>query len=91
MKMAWFKQKFVEPILSKEKTNTVRKKGSRLPTIGDTVGFQVGPRTPFCIAKITEIKDIAIKDLPEEHQQDVFRCFKGKELPNMVQIFFEVL
>jgi hypothetical protein len=91
MKMVWFKQKFVEPILRKQKINTVRKKSSRNPAAGDIVGFQVGPRTPFCMARIKEIRPIAVSDLPTEHQQDVFKCFNGRDLPEMVQIFFEIL
>lgn len=58
MKTLWFKACYVQPILHGTKTNTIRKQSKRLPTIGETVAFSVGPRRPFCHARVVRLNKI---------------------------------
>jgi hypothetical protein len=55
MKTLWFKQIYVQDILSGTKVDTIRKRSSRLPNVGDIVAFTVGPRPPFCNVRIISI------------------------------------
>lgn len=54
MKSLWFKQIYVQPILSGEKNYTVRKEGNRNPSVGEIVSLTVGPRPAFARAKIID-------------------------------------
>lgn len=55
----WFKQLYVEPILSGEKTDTIRKSPLRSPLhVGEAVKFSVGPRPPFAVVEITYVEPI---------------------------------
>ncbi len=91
MKSLWFKQKFVEPILTGAKTDTVRRPSARLPKEGDTVMFQVGPKPPFATALITRVQEIGIDHLSEAHKRDVLACFPCDDTVPLVRIEFTVL
>lgn len=64
MKTLWFKGEFVSPILSGAKTDTVRRPSTRLPQIGESVAFAVGPRPAFAHATIIGCERITVKGLP---------------------------
>ena len=69
MKTLWFKQVFVEPIVQGTKTWTVRSKTNGL-AVGDVVQCSVGPRPPFAVVKIVDIREteptVNTKDLYPE-------------------------
>jgi uncharacterized protein YqfB (UPF0267 family) len=68
MTSIWFQQRFVEAILSGEKTDTIRKIGRRPPPlVGETVAFSVGPRPPFATATVTAVVEIRAKDLSADY------------------------
>lgn len=74
MKTLWFKQIYQAPILSGEKTDTVRRVNCKLRP-GDTVGFSIGPRPPFAHAYILEREEIKLAELPEEHRAQVAKLY----------------
>jgi hypothetical protein len=49
----WFKQRYVEPIIRGEKTDTLRKPTAKWLPEGTPVYFSVGPRKPFALARVT--------------------------------------
>ena len=73
----WFKKKYVEPILSGEKTSTIRPKKPRV-AVGDIVTFHVGPKPAFASAEILSVKEVLFSSLPEVRQQGV-RAIYGSE------------
>lgn len=56
-KNLWFKQIYVDPILTGEKTDTYRKPSEEF-TVGMPLSFSVGPRPPFDWASVTEVVDL---------------------------------
>lgn len=87
MKTLWFKGKYVEPILSGSKADTVRKNSPRLPKEGEKVKFTVGPRPEFAIAVIDSIE--RINSLPEWRRKQVIECL-GDLPEDSVMINFSV-
>ena len=74
MKSLWFKQIYVQPILSGEKNYTVRKEGKRNPAVGETVALTVGPRPAFAKAKIID-KTVSI--IPPEMKELYGKLYSG--------------
>ena len=87
MKTMWFKGKYVEPILSGAKSDTVRKNSNRLPKQGEKVKFTVGPRAAFAIAVVDSIE--SIHELPELRLKQVVECL-GDLPEDPVMINFSV-
>lgn len=67
----WFKQIYVAPILSGEKTDTIRNAGKCKLQAGDVVTFSVGPRPAFATAKILTRENIALNELTPERREQV--------------------
>jgi len=87
MKTLWFKGKYVHPILSGSKTDTVRKNSNRLPNEGEQVKLTVGPRPAFAIAVVDSIE--SANELPEWRRKQVVECLS--DLPeDPVMINFSV-
>ena len=87
MKTMWFKGKYVEPILSGSKVDTVRKNSNRLPKEGEQVKFTVGPKPAFAIAVVQSIENV--NKLPEWRRKQVVQCL-GDLPENPVMINFSV-
>lgn len=90
MKTLWFKQCYVSPILSGEKTDTVRRESGRLPNEGDIVALTVGPRPAFCTAKITRRAQINLAALPEKRRAEVLGIYVNETGP-MARLTFRVI
>lgn len=88
MKSMWFKSEFVVPILSGEKTDTMRRKSGRLPKVGDVVNFSVGPRTPFASAHVESLEEVSISSLSEERKSQVVKCYG--DVNELVRIKFKL-
>lgn len=87
----WFKQLYVWPILSGEKTDTIRLAAKRHPKVGVTVDFSVGPRPPFCRARIVAVEPVAIHDLDDDRASQVRATLGHGALDApLVRIAFEV-
>ena len=84
----WFKQRYVDPILAGEKTATIRRKRPRFGE-GDLVSFHVGPKSPFAVARIASMEEVAFKSLDETAQEGV-RSIYG-ERATVWRIGFEVV
>ncbi len=63
MASLWFKKRYVEPILSGQKTSTIRMKKPKVG-VGDTVTFHVGPKPSFATVQIQSVEEVAFDDLP---------------------------
>ncbi len=70
MRQLWFKQRYVDPILTGEKTSTIRAKQPRF-TEGDAVTFHVGPRPAFAIVRIVSIGQRRFASLDPTTQEGV--------------------
>ena len=90
MRHLWFKGEFVAAILSGEKCDTIRVLSKRLPAVGETVNFSVGPRRPFAQALIERREPIAADQLSSARQADVKRCI-GKIDDQLVRLTFLLL
>lgn len=89
MKTLWFKSEFVTPILSGEKRDTIRPESTRLPHVGDTVAFSVGPRPPFAQATIVRIESVKVDELPESRHRALARCAIDARKP-LVRLTFSL-
>ena len=77
MKSLWFKQIYVEPILSGKKNYTVRKQAKRNPNKGDIVALTVGPRPAFAKAKIIDKTVFIIPHEMKELYNGLYPGFTG--------------
>lgn len=89
MQTMWFKSCYVQQILSGTKTDTIRKTSDYLPKKGDVVGFSVGPRLVFCKARIDNVINIKVSELPRERAAEL-KALYG-EVDNLTQLQFSVL
>jgi len=78
MKTLWFKQIYMTPILSGEKTDTIRRRSCKLRA-GNVVAFTVGPRPPFARAEILTREDIDLVDLAESRAAQVITLYDNRE------------
>ena len=91
MKTLWFKAEFVAAIMAGSKRDTIRRSGTRLPRVGDTVAFSVGPRRPFATAKIIAVEDCARESLAPSRAAQVAGCYGDSIGEPMTRVVFEVL
>jgi len=84
----WFKQKYVAPILSGEKSDTIRKASSRLPAADNVVSFAVGPRPAFARARVLSVEPIDLDDIEPERRAELLRYYGVEPL---VCIRFELI
>ena len=70
MKNLWFKKRYVEAILSGEKTTTIR---AKKPTFdkGGLVNFQVGPKSAFATVNILAVSEVPIDSLDPVTQENL--------------------
>lgn len=85
----WFKQRYVESILSGEKTDTIRRRSSRLPVAGQIVSFSVGPRPAFARARVIAVEDVDLSNLSPGRAGQVTELFDPRE--SFSRIRFELL
>lgn len=90
MKTLWFKQCYVSPILSGEKTDTIRRDSDRLPVPGEIVAFSVGPRPAFCRVKIVKRELIDLAQLKNARRREVLGIYADESGP-MARLTFRVL
>jgi hypothetical protein len=88
MKTLWFKSCYVADILAGKKRDTIRRASGRLPMLGETVAFSVGPRTPFARARIAAVEQIA--DLPDWRKNQVVDAY-GEVPADAVRLVFELV
>lgn len=91
MKTLWFQNKYVESILSGEKTETIRKVSIRNNfEVGQQVQFTVGPRPAFAIVEILSCENVAYEEITEKHADAIeiygvypeYRIIKFKVIEN---------
>ncbi len=75
----WFKKCYVEPILSGEKTATIRLKKPKVD-VGDTVTFHVGPRPSFATARILSVQQVTLDSLPRTTQHGLRSLYGGLQM-----------
>lgn len=85
MRSLWFKNCFVAPILSGEKSNTIRRPSSRLPAVGETVALTVGPRPPFAYASIVAVEPV--DEMPDNRTAQIRDCL-GESAGPLVRLSF---
>jgi len=86
MKSLWFKNEYVQPILSGDKKDTIRKSSNHLPKIGEEVELSVGPARVFAKALILSIAPIGA--LSKEREQEVVKIYGSLE--NLVCVAFNI-
>lgn len=84
----WFKSEFVDPILSGQKRDTIRRATPRYAALrpGSRVSFSVGPRPAFASAVVTETRDVG--DVSPDRLRAATRLV-GDGGP-LIQIFFRL-
>jgi hypothetical protein len=87
MKSLWFKATFVKPILSGQKTDTIRRASNRLPAVGDQIALSVGPREPFATAEVLSVEPAVMSASKREKVAKLY----GDDLDNMVTIRFRLV
>lgn len=85
----WFKQKYVEPIITGEKTDTLRKPTSKWMPEGTLISLSVGPRTPFALARITACEVVKTRDLSEERRESLRKLIGDS--PVCQRLAFEIV
>ncbi len=70
MRSLWFKKRYVEAILSGEKTTTIRAKQPNVG-VGDMVALSVGPRRPFVVVRVLDVERIKLYELSKERRASV--------------------
>lgn len=89
MRHIWFKQRFVEPIVAREKTDTYRGDKFRAPAVGETVGLAVGPRPPFAHAVVERVERVRADSIdPARHATVEEICADAGEL--LTHVVFRV-
>jgi len=83
--LLFFKEMYRDPILSGEKTDTVRLP-RRLPSVGAIVQACVGPSRIFARLRIIAIEPIGA--LPADRAAQVQACYGALD-PSMVRLTFE--
>ena len=76
MKTLWFKARYVDPILTGQKTHTIRARAPKLG-VGEIIDVSVGPRTPFARVKILDISTVDLCALPVEEQRSIADLYPG--------------
>lgn len=89
----WFKARYVNQILSGEKTSTIRTAWSmRKRKVGDVVPASVGPVYPFAYLRIDAVESVVMTHLPEDVQQDVVQSLgAGAWDTELVRVRFTLL
>jgi hypothetical protein len=87
MKTLWFKSCYAPDILAGRKIDTIRKMSNRLPRVGETVAFTVGPRPPFARATITNVEHVS--ELPEWRKKQVVDIY-GEIPADAVRLVFQL-
>lgn len=91
MKAIWFKQKYVSPILSGEKADTIRDGDQRHKfAVGDTLNASVGSRPAFARLKVEAVELINIDNLPVERGLALLNLYPNTK-GVMTRIAFSVL
>ena len=85
----WFKQRYVEPILRREKTDTYRR--STNLRRGDAVSLSVGPRTPFARARVEAVSYHQPNEIPEPRRSEVLAIFPDAGNEPLSRIRFELI
>jgi uncharacterized protein YqfB (UPF0267 family) len=86
--LLFFKEIYRQPILSGEKTDTIR--GSkRLPRVGQVMQACVGPSRIFADLVITAVEPIS--QLSTSRAAQVMACYSGEIPPEAVRLSFDVL
>ena len=88
MKTIWFKARYVAPILSGEKIDTIRRHSNRYRA-GEIIALTIGPRPPFAVARIVAIEPAAPESLDPERRATI-NDLLGTE-GSLDKITFEVL
>lgn len=91
MKTLWFKNEFVDPILTGKKTHTVRKEASRLPVVGERVALSVGPRAPFALAIIIAREPIDLERLSALKRREMEKCYPDGITVSLIRLSFRLL
>ena len=86
-KSVWFKQVYVNDVLSGAKQDTWRRPTEKIE-VGMLLRFSVGPRKPFALARAIEVNDILSENV-EPAKLEVLIQLYG-ELPSYRQIVFKV-
>lgn len=84
--LLFFKAIYRDPILSGEKTDTIRRP-TRMPAVGSIVKACVGPSRIFAHLRILEVAPIA--SLSAERRAQVLACYPDIT-PDMVRLRFEL-
>lgn len=84
MRALWFKKEYVGPILSGEKTDTVRINPVKGLKAGDLVGAHVGPRPRFATLRVTSVETIRLGDLDGERRQVIVRLYDVADADDLV-------
>ena len=90
MKSLWFKAHLASDILAGVKLDTIRRRSSRLPGVGELVRLTVGPRPAFAIARILSVSPVEIETLTDERRTQVLGCYRASDGP-FVRLTFELL
>lgn len=90
MKTLWFKQKYINSILNKTKTNTIRLLSNKLPNINDICLCSVGPRSAFCSIKIINKEQINFNDLSDEKQKELLIIYNLDYQSKFINLEFEL-
>lgn len=79
MRRLWFRQCYVEPILSGSKRSTIRRARGALP-IGTLVHASVGPRTPFALLSIGACELRTIDTFPTEERDELVALYPDETM-----------
>ena len=80
LRSLWFTQALALEILAGRKRETIRVLRPGLPSEGEIVAAQVGPRPAFALLRIEAVEPIGLDDLDDAHRAALARHYPGSDL-----------
>lgn len=91
MTSIWFKNQYVEPILSGDKVDTIRR-GRKLYVPGTILRASVGPRPPFAMLEVIECELITLATCLPERRASLRSLYHGLSCDEILtQVLFRLL
>jgi hypothetical protein len=91
MRSLWFKRRYVGPILSGQKRDTLRAKPPARLDTGEIVAASVGPIRPFALLRIEAIQPVTLADLDAETRAAFRAIYPAAEAETVWHIRFRVI